>query len=150
MSLPSFVFFSVCFRHYVGHAFLRGWPCGSCWLPQALVGLDWRASLWVNTRRFSKASGAAAPERIAAEPTSNGRYSPDSSRSWAGRQPAGKCREEAFAVQSISPAIWHLDTDGGTVHSIISGQLPVPPPGTISAAAAAGEQAGSDDVRGIC
>jgi len=54
--------------------------------------------LRVTNRRFSKASGAAAPERIAADPASNGMYAPGSSRSWAGLQPAGMCHKATFAV----------------------------------------------------
>ena len=34
----------------MGHASLRGRPCGVCRLPQALVGLGWRAPLWGRRR----------------------------------------------------------------------------------------------------
>ncbi|GBF26902.1 hypothetical protein MnTg02_01945 [bacterium MnTg02] len=33
-------------QHCLVHASLRGRPCDRCKLPQALVGSDWRASLW--------------------------------------------------------------------------------------------------------
>jgi len=47
----------------------------------------------VRKGRFSKASRPAAPERIAAEPAIQWQFTPGSSRSWAGLQPAEKCQE---------------------------------------------------------
>ncbi len=44
--LSGAVFGSLLRAHRVGHASLRGQPYGVCRLPQALVGSDWRTSLW--------------------------------------------------------------------------------------------------------
>lgn len=50
----------------------------------------------VRSSRKCQASRAAVLERIAAEPAYNGSFTPESSRSWAGRKPAGMCQEETY------------------------------------------------------
>ena len=78
----------------------------------------------VNICRLSAASGAAALERIAAEPTSFGSSTPDSGRSWTGhnRQECATRRHSAFLNNHHNVA--HHDAGGGAVHSIKNGHYP--------------------------